>query len=110
MDVLIAGAGPTGLMLAYELALAGVDVTVLERLDARLEQTKGGALQARTAEVLDMRGLLGPIQERELPREAVGGHFDGLPVPLDATPWNTRHRTRSRCRNGSSKKNWNAPR
>ncbi|TCC10437.1 FAD-dependent oxidoreductase [Kribbella soli] len=91
MDVVIAGAGPTGLMLAYELALAGVDVTVLERLDARLEQTKGGALQARTAEVLDMRGLLGPIQARELPREQVGGHFAGLPVPLDASPWNTRH-------------------
>jgi 2-polyprenyl-6-methoxyphenol hydroxylase-like FAD-dependent oxidoreductase len=91
MDVLIAGAGPTGLMLAYELALAGVDVTVLERLDTRIEQTKGGALQARTAEVLDLRGLLGPIRARELPREAVGGHFAGLPVPLDASPWNTRH-------------------
>jgi 2-polyprenyl-6-methoxyphenol hydroxylase-like FAD-dependent oxidoreductase len=91
MDVLIAGAGPTGLMLAYELALAGVDVAVLERLHTRIEQTKGGALQARTAEVLDMRGLLGPIQARELPREQVGGHFAGLPVPLDASPWNTRH-------------------
>ncbi|MFC6157270.1 FAD-dependent monooxygenase [Kribbella jiaozuonensis] len=91
MDVLIAGGGPTGLMLAYELALAGVDVTVLERLETRIEQTKGGALQARTAEVLDLRGLLGPIQARELPREAVGGHFAGLPVPLDASPWHTRH-------------------
>ena len=91
MDVLIAGAGPTGLMLAYELALAGVDVTVLERLDTRIEQTKGGSLQARTAEVLDLRGLLGPIRARELPREKVGGHFAGLPVPLDASPWNTRH-------------------
>ncbi|WP_328999525.1 FAD-dependent monooxygenase [Kribbella sp. NBC_00709] len=91
MDVLIAGAGPTGLMLASELVLAGVDVTVLERLDTRIEQTKGGALQARTAEVLEMRGLLGPIEARELPREQVGGHFAGLPVPLDASPWNTRH-------------------
>ena len=91
MDVLIAGAGPTGLMLAYELALAGVDVTVLERLDTRIEQTKGGSLQARTAEVLDLRGLLEPIQARELPRAEVGGHFAGLPVPLDASPWDTRH-------------------
>src|SRR5690349_15688966 len=91
MDVLIAGAGPTGLMLAYELALAGVDVTVLERLDTRIEQTKGGSLQARTAGVLDLRGLLGPIRARELPRETVGGHFAGLPVPLDASPWSTRH-------------------
>ncbi|MER7247541.1 FAD-dependent monooxygenase [Kribbella sp. NPDC000426] len=91
MDVLIAGAGPTGLMLAYELALAGVDVTVVERLETRIEQTKGGSLQARTAEVLDLRGLLGPIQARELPREQVGGHFAGLPVSLDASAWNTRH-------------------
>jgi 2-polyprenyl-6-methoxyphenol hydroxylase-like FAD-dependent oxidoreductase len=91
MDAVIAGAGPTGLMLAYELALAGVDVVVAERLETRIEQTKGGTLQARTAEVLQMRGLLGPIQARELPREGIGGHFAGLPVPLDATPWNTRH-------------------
>jgi 2-polyprenyl-6-methoxyphenol hydroxylase-like FAD-dependent oxidoreductase len=44
MDVVIAGAGPTGLTLAYELALAGVRAVVVEQLPERLEQTKGGAI------------------------------------------------------------------
>ncbi|KAA9161818.1 monooxygenase [Amycolatopsis acidicola] len=91
MDVLIAGAGPTGLTLANELRLAGLDVTVVERLTERIEQTKGGAIQARTSELLDMRGLLDPMVARSLPRDEVGGHFALLPVPLDATPWQTRH-------------------
>lgn len=90
-EVVIAGAGPTGLMLAYELALAGVDALVLEKLPQRIEQVKGGAIQPRTAELLDSRGLLEPLLARAAPREAVGGHFALLPVPLDCTPWNTRH-------------------
>jgi len=91
MDVIIAGAGPTGLALAYELGLAGVEAVVVEQLPARLEQTKGGAIQARTTELLDMRGLLDPIAARRLPRSAVGGHFATLPISLDAAGWRTRH-------------------
>ncbi|GHF43274.1 2-polyprenyl-6-methoxyphenol hydroxylase-like FAD-dependent oxidoreductase [Amycolatopsis bartoniae] len=91
MDVLIAGAGPTGLTLAHELARAGVDVTVVERLTTRLEQMKGGTIQPRTAELLDQRGLLDPMLARALPRNVEGGHFGLLPVPLDARPWHTRY-------------------
>ncbi|WP_372470356.1 FAD-dependent monooxygenase [Nonomuraea aurantiaca] len=90
-QVVIAGAGPTGLMLAYELALAGVDALVLEKLPKRIEQMKGGALQPRTLELLELRGLLEPLLGRALNREPVGGHFAALPVPLDCEPWRTRH-------------------
>ncbi|MGW2855027.1 FAD-dependent monooxygenase, partial [Streptomyces sp. NPDC001215] len=40
-EVVVAGAGPTGLMLACELALAGVETLVLEKLPERIEQVKG---------------------------------------------------------------------
>jgi len=56
--VVIAGGGPTGLMLAGELALAGIDVAIVERREGQeLEGTRAGGLHARTLEVLDQRGL-----------------------------------------------------
>ena len=56
--VAIAGGGPAGLMLAGELALAGVDVAVFERRATRdLEGLRAGGLHARTIEVLDQRGI-----------------------------------------------------
>jgi 2-polyprenyl-6-methoxyphenol hydroxylase-like FAD-dependent oxidoreductase len=90
-DVVIVGAGPTGLTLAHEMALAGVGTLVLEKLPQRLQQVKGGAIQPRTAEMLELRGLLEPMLRRAMPRESAGGHFAMLPVPLDCGPWDTRH-------------------
>lgn len=90
-EVVVVGAGPTGLALAGELTLAGVDTVVLDKLARRVEQVKGGAIQPRTAELLEQRGLLDPLQPQAIPRAAVGGHFAALPVPLDASVWNTRH-------------------
>ena len=56
--VVIAGGGPTGLVLAGELALAGVDVVVVEpRPTQDLEGSRAGGLHARTLEVLDQRGI-----------------------------------------------------
>ncbi|MFJ8543632.1 FAD-dependent oxidoreductase [Streptomyces sp. NPDC093586] len=90
-EVIVAGAGPTGLTLACELALTGVDTLVVERLPARIEQTKGGAIQSRTQELLELRGLWEPMRARALAGEPVGGNFALLPVPLDCTAWDTAH-------------------
>ncbi|MFD4477944.1 FAD-dependent monooxygenase [Streptomyces sp. NPDC058471] len=80
-DAVIAGAGPTGLMLACELRLAGVDVVVVERLAERTGESRAGGMHSRTLEVLDQRGIL----DRFL---AVGelqpvGHFSGLRLDFD---------------------------
>jgi 2-polyprenyl-6-methoxyphenol hydroxylase-like FAD-dependent oxidoreductase len=57
-SVVIAGGGPTGLMLAGELALAGIDVVIVERRATQeLDGSRAGGLQARTIEVLDQRGI-----------------------------------------------------
>jgi 2-polyprenyl-6-methoxyphenol hydroxylase-like FAD-dependent oxidoreductase len=88
--VIVIGAGPTGLMLANELGLAGVRTVVVERLPEPAGHSKALNLQPRTVEVLELRGLLEPLLERALGR-LPAGHFAGLPVPLDYTPWDTRH-------------------
>lgn len=57
-DVVIAGGGPTGLMLAAELALAGTDVLIVERRrDQSVDGSRAGGLHARTLEVLEQRGV-----------------------------------------------------
>jgi 3-(3-hydroxy-phenyl)propionate hydroxylase len=57
-SVLIAGGGPTGLMLAGELALAGVDVAVVERRpNQELSGARALGISSRTIEVLDQRGI-----------------------------------------------------
>jgi len=58
-SVLIAGGGPTGLMLAGELALAGVDVAIVERRPSQdLPGSRAGGLHSRTLEILDQRGIV----------------------------------------------------
>ena len=76
-DVIIVGAGPAGLMLAGELRLTGVDVTILERLDQPTGQSRGLGFNARTMESFDQRGLLGRYGEVEISNV---GHFGGLPL------------------------------
>ena len=56
--VVIAGGGPTGLMLAGELALAGIDVAIVERRASQdVDGSRAGGLHSRTIEVLDQRGI-----------------------------------------------------
>ncbi|WP_235654216.1 FAD-dependent oxidoreductase [Mycolicibacterium houstonense] len=64
--VLMVGAGPTGLMLACELALGGVPVTVLEERTSTPNITRAFAVHARTLELLDGRGLVDELLDRGL--------------------------------------------
>jgi len=87
--VVIAGGGPTGLMLAGELALAGVDVAVVERRPSQdLPGSRAGGLHARTIEVFDMRG----IADRFLAEGQVAQVAAYLPgESLDISDFPTRH-------------------
>jgi 2-polyprenyl-6-methoxyphenol hydroxylase-like FAD-dependent oxidoreductase len=87
--VVVAGGGPTGLMLAAELALAGVDVAVLERRpDQQLAGSRAGGLHARTIEVLDQRG----IADRFLAEGQVAQVAAFVPgMTLDISDFPTRH-------------------
>jgi 2-polyprenyl-6-methoxyphenol hydroxylase-like FAD-dependent oxidoreductase len=86
--VVIAGGGPTGLMLAAELALARVDVAVVERRENQdLAGSRAGGLHARTIEVLDQRG----VAERFLSQGRVAQVAGFALISLDISDFPTRH-------------------
>src|SRR5437870_6502046 len=86
--VAIAGGGPTGLMLAGELALAGVDVAIVERRSSQdLPGSRAGGLHSRTIEVLDQRG----IADRFLSEGQVAQVAAFAGTRLDISDFPTRH-------------------
>ena len=86
--MVIVGGGPTGLMLAGELALAGVDVAIVERRASQeLTGSRAGGLHARTIEVLDQRG----IADRFLSEGQVAQVAAFAGVSLDISDFPTRH-------------------
>src|SRR5213592_2404964 len=86
--VVIAGGRPTGLMLAGELALAGVDVAIVERRASQdLIGARAGGLHARTIEMLDQRG----IADRFLSQGQVAQVAQFAGTPLDISDFPTRH-------------------
>src|SRR5437762_6998953 len=86
--VVIAGGGPTGLMLAGELALAGVDVAIVERRpNLDIAGSRAGGLHARTIEVFDQRG----IADRFLAEGQLAQVAGFASVRLDISDFPTRH-------------------
>jgi 3-(3-hydroxy-phenyl)propionate hydroxylase len=87
-EVVIAGGGPTGMMLAAELTLAGIDVAIVERrATPDLAGSRGGGLHARTIEVLDQRG----IADRFLSQGQVAQVAGFAMIRLDISDFPTRH-------------------
>jgi 3-(3-hydroxy-phenyl)propionate hydroxylase len=85
--VVIAGGGPTGLMLAGELALAGVDVAIVERrISQDLVGSRAGGLHSRTIEVFDQRGIADRFLSQGQQLSQVGFTFRGAPLDISALP------------------------
>src|SRR2546429_3321049 len=86
--VVVAGGGPTGLMLAGELALAGVDVAIVERRAGQeVIGSRAGGLHSRTIEVFDQRG----IADRFLAQGQVAQVAGFAWIRLDIGDFPTRH-------------------
>ncbi|MDM7988872.1 FAD-dependent oxidoreductase [Arthrobacter sp. zg-Y877] len=87
-DVIIAGGGPTGVMLARELRLHGLDVLVLERDLQPTTVVRAGGLHARSLEILDARGLVQPFLDHGS-KYPLSGFFAGIlkdaPEDLETT-------------------------
>ncbi|PRX96729.1 FAD-dependent monooxygenase [Allonocardiopsis opalescens] len=91
-DVVIAGAGPNGLMLACELGLAGVRPIVLERLPEPATEPKANGLVGQVVRVLDHRGLYERLSGgAEPPRPASAYVFGALPLDLSGLADNPLH-------------------
>ncbi|TDD81171.1 hypothetical protein E1293_19280 [Actinomadura darangshiensis] len=89
VDVIVVGAGPTGLMTAAELMLAEAYPMVLDALPERNPMSRAGVIHCRTAELFDQRGMLESLLATgDFPTTEIG-HFAGLPV--DFQSWPTRH-------------------
>lgn len=87
-DVIIAGGGPTGMMLAGELALAGVDAAIIERRPTpELAGSRAGGFHSRAIEILDQRGIANRFLAEGQPVQAA---FFGSTM-LDMSDFPTRH-------------------
>src|SRR3982074_3893381 len=86
--VVVVGGGPTGLMLAGELALAGVDVAIVERRPSQeLAGSRAGGLSSRTLEVFDQRGIV----DRFLAEGQIAQVAGFAVMRLDISDFPTRH-------------------
>ncbi|MRH87505.1 3-(3-hydroxyphenyl)propionate hydroxylase [Nocardia sp. SYP-A9097] len=92
-QVLIAGAGPTGLTLAIDLARRGVAVRIVDHADAFFDGSRGDGIQPRTLEVFDDLGVLDAVLAAGIPQPLMRIHLGGelvaerrMTPPREATP------------------------
>ncbi|MGA6206989.1 FAD-dependent monooxygenase [Nocardia testacea] len=92
-SVLIAGAGPTGLTLALDLARRDIAVRIIDKAVEYCPGSRGDGIQPRTLEVFDDLGVLDAVRAAGAPAPVMRAYFDGQPVgerrmaePLDPTP------------------------
>ena len=85
-DVLVVGAGPTGLMAGLVLARRGVPVVVVDRKAAPTRESRALAVQARTMEIYDQLGIVGTVlaDAHRVPRIQIGQDADPQKVSIDA--------------------------
>lgn len=82
--VIVAGAGPTGLMLACELRRGGCSVELIDLASARSGTSRAAGMHVRTMEVLDQRGMLEAFEAVGSPMDA--GHFAGIRLDMSTLP------------------------
>jgi 2-polyprenyl-6-methoxyphenol hydroxylase-like FAD-dependent oxidoreductase len=92
VDVVIAGAGPNGLMLARELALAGIRPLVLDPLSGPSAEPKANGLVGQVIRLLDMRGLYQELGGPPgAPQPIPGYMFSGMPLSFEGVADNPMH-------------------
>jgi len=80
IDVLVVGAGPTGLTLACELLRRSLQIRIIDRLPAQTTQSRALGLQARSLEVFEKLGILDKILDRGLPVDTVHLYENGKQI------------------------------
>src|SRR5438105_2269817 len=79
-EVLIVGAGPTGLMMACQLAIRNIPFVIIDQSDDHTTQSRAIVMQARSLEILDQMGISGQALENGEKANAFGAFFNSKKV------------------------------